>query len=53
MMGGVTRRGLSHIPGIPHLHVNRPLGPCRVSVNFLDCPNRKPTEVVPAFLYLS
>ena len=25
MIGGVTRRGLPHLPGVPHLHVNRPL----------------------------
>ena len=26
MIGGVTRRGLPHLPGAPHLHVNRPWG---------------------------
>ena len=26
MLGGVTRHMLPHLPGIPHLHVNRPLG---------------------------
>ena len=25
MMGGVTRRGLPHLPGIPHLRVSRAL----------------------------
>ena len=25
MIGGVTRRMLSHLSGVPHLHVNRPL----------------------------
>ena len=25
MMGGVTRRMLPHLSGVPHLHVNRPL----------------------------
>ena len=25
MIGKVTRRGLLHLPGVPHLHVNRPL----------------------------
>ena len=25
MLGGVTRHILSHLPGVPHLHVNRPL----------------------------
>ena len=25
MLGGVTRHVLPHLPGIPHLHVNRPL----------------------------
>ena len=24
MIGGVTRRMLPHLPGVPHLHVNRP-----------------------------
>ena len=24
MLGGVTRHMLSHLPGVPHLHVNRP-----------------------------
>ena len=24
MIGGVTRRILPHLPGVPHLHVNRP-----------------------------
>ena len=28
------------------------VGPCRFSVNFLDCSKRKPTELVPVFLYL-
>ena len=26
MIGGVTRRGLPHLPGAPHLHVNMPWG---------------------------
>ena len=25
MIGGVTRRMLLHLSGVPHLHVNRPL----------------------------
>ena len=25
MLGGVTRHMLPHLPGVPHLHVNRPL----------------------------
>jgi len=25
MVGGVTRRMLPHLSGVPHLHVNRPL----------------------------
>ena len=25
MIGGVTRRTLTHLSGVPHLHVNRPL----------------------------
>ena len=25
MIGGVTRRGLPHLPGVPDLHVNKPL----------------------------
>ena len=25
MIGGVTRRMLPHLSGVPHLHVNRPL----------------------------
>ena len=25
MIGGVTRHMLPHLPGVPHLHVNRPL----------------------------
>ena len=25
MLGGVTRHVLPHLPGVPHLHVNRPL----------------------------
>ena len=25
MIGGVTRRTLPHLSGVPHLHVNRPL----------------------------
>ena len=25
MFGGVTRHMLPHLPGVPHLHVNRPL----------------------------
>ena len=25
MIGGVTHRILPHLPGVPHLHVNRPL----------------------------
>ena len=25
MIGGVTRRGLPHLPGVPNLHVNKPL----------------------------
>ena len=25
MIGGVTRHILPHLPGVPHLHVNRPL----------------------------
>ena len=25
MISGVTRRGLPHLPGIPYLHINRPL----------------------------
>ena len=25
MLGGVTRHMLSHLPGVPHPHVNRPL----------------------------
>ena len=24
MLGGVTRHMLPHLPGVPHLHVNRP-----------------------------
>ena len=31
MIGGVTRRMLPHLSGVPHLHVNRPL---HVSVAF-------------------
>ena len=27
MTGGVTRRGLPHLPGVPHLQVNQPLIP--------------------------
>ena len=26
MIGGVTQRMLPHLSGVPHLHVNRPLG---------------------------
>ena len=26
MMGGVTRRGLPHLPGVPHLHVKNGKG---------------------------
>ena len=26
MLGGVTRDMLPHLPGVPHLQVNRPLG---------------------------
>ena len=26
MVGGVTQRMLPHLSGVPHLHVNRPLG---------------------------
>ena len=25
MIGGVTRRMLPHLSGVPHLHINRPL----------------------------
>ena len=25
MLGGVTRHVLPHLPGVPHVHVNRPL----------------------------
>ena len=25
MLGGVTRHMLPHLPGVPHVHVNRPL----------------------------
>ena len=25
MIGGVTRRMLPHLSGVPHLHVNKPL----------------------------
>ena len=28
MLGGVTRHMLPHLPGVPHLHVNRPLKKC-------------------------
>ena len=27
MIGGVTRHLLPNLPGVPHLHVNRPLDP--------------------------
>jgi len=30
MIGGVTRRMLPHLSGVPHLHVNRPLSTCYV-----------------------
>ena len=36
MIGGVTRRMLPHLSGVPHLHVNRPLE-CRKCKNKFDC----------------
>ena len=30
MTGGVTRRTLPHLSGVPHLHVNRPLNECQI-----------------------
>ena len=29
MIGGVTRHMLPHLPGVPHIHVNRPLEKAR------------------------
>ena len=33
MLGGVSRHMLPHLPGIPHLHVNRPLIPIHITRN--------------------
>ena len=35
MIGGVTRHILPHVPGVPHLHVNRPLNARLILSNFL------------------
>ena len=44
MLGGVTRPMLPHLPGVPHLHVNR----------LLDWPKKKTTlHVHHPFLYIS
>ena len=36
MIGGVTRHILPHLPGVPHLHVNRPLNPLEQSVTDIN-----------------
>ena len=36
MLGGVTRHMLSHLPGVPHLHVNRPLKKVFANFNTFD-----------------
>ena len=33
MLGEVTRHMLPHLPGVPHLHVNRPLVLQNVQLN--------------------
>ena len=40
MIGSVTHHMLPHLPGVPHLHVNRPLGTIRVHLLHM------PTECV-------
>ena len=36
MLGGMTRHMLPHLPGVPHLHVNRPLKKMFANFNTFD-----------------